>query len=42
LWKGGLSRPVVIAMHNKELPPSIVSGLLRQADVTTEEFLAAL
>jgi len=39
LWKEGLRRPVVIARHNKELPPLVVSDILRQADVSAEEFL---
>ncbi|MBI5289591.1 MAG: type II toxin-antitoxin system HicA family toxin [Chloroflexi bacterium] len=39
LWKEGLARPVIIAQHTKELPPSVVSDLLRQADVAADEFL---
>ena len=39
LWKPGLLRPVVIAKHNRELSAATVSSILRQADVSAEEFL---
>jgi predicted RNA binding protein YcfA (HicA-like mRNA interferase family) len=39
LTKAGLGRPVVVAMHNRELPPGTVSDIVRQADVSPEEFV---
>jgi predicted RNA binding protein YcfA (HicA-like mRNA interferase family) len=39
LWKPGLLRPVVIARHNRELSGTTVSNILRQADISAEEFL---
>ena len=39
LTKPRLPRPVVVAMHNRELPPGTVIDILRQADVSAEEFL---
>ena len=40
LHKPGLTRPVVIARHNKALSPRALAHLLAQADVGEEEFLA--
>ena len=39
LWKPGLLRPVVIAKHNRDLSAATISSILRQADVSAEEFL---
>jgi predicted RNA binding protein YcfA (HicA-like mRNA interferase family) len=39
LTKPGLQRPVVVPQHRRELPPHTVAEILRQADVTPEEFL---
>ena len=39
LWKEGLLRPVPISNHNDELPPGVVRKLLRQLDVSEDEFL---
>jgi predicted RNA binding protein YcfA (HicA-like mRNA interferase family) len=38
--KSGLR--VTIPMHNKDLPPPVLKSILRQADLTVEEFLALL
>jgi len=42
LWRPGLARPVVIARHNRELPAHVVAKILAQADVSVDDFLAAL
>lgn len=39
LTKPGLRRPVVVAMHNRELPPGTVADIVAQADLKPEEFL---
>ena len=39
LTKPGLPRPVVVAMHNGELPPGTVADIVAQAGLTPEEFL---
>ncbi len=39
LTKPGLPRPVVVAMHNRELPPHTVADIVAQAEVKPEEFL---
>lgn len=42
LTKPGLRRPVVIADHNREVSGRTLEKLLRQAEITNEEFLASL
>ncbi len=38
LTKPGLTRPVVLAMHNKEVSPGTIRAMLHQAQVSPEEF----
>jgi predicted RNA binding protein YcfA (HicA-like mRNA interferase family) len=40
LTKTGLRRPVIVAVHARELPPRHIAKILSQADVSVEEFLA--
>ena len=42
LTKPGLERPVVVARHNRELPPRTLRDILREAEVDEAEFLAKL
>jgi predicted RNA binding protein YcfA (HicA-like mRNA interferase family) len=42
LTKPSLRRPVVVAMHGRELPPAMVRDIITQAELTVEEFLASL
>ncbi len=39
LTKPGLSRPVVLAMHNKEISPATIRALLHQAQISPEAFV---
>jgi predicted RNA binding protein YcfA (HicA-like mRNA interferase family) len=39
MTKAGLRRPVVVAQHNRELPPGTVADIVAQAGVSIEEFL---
>lgn len=39
LTKPGLRRPVVVSMHNRELPPGFVRDIVFQAEVSIDEFL---
>lgn len=38
LTRPGLRRPVVVAMHNRELPARIVRDIIQQAGLTIAEF----
>jgi predicted RNA binding protein YcfA (HicA-like mRNA interferase family) len=40
LVKVGLQRPVVVAMHQRELPRGTVADILKQAQVSIDEFVA--
>ena len=42
LTKPGLDRPVVVARHNRELPPRTLRDILDQAGIDEAEFLAHL
>jgi predicted RNA binding protein YcfA (HicA-like mRNA interferase family) len=42
LTKPGLQRPVIVAQHRRELPPGHIAKILRQAEVSPEEFLSKL
>jgi predicted RNA binding protein YcfA (HicA-like mRNA interferase family) len=33
---------VTISLHNKDLPPAVLKSILRQAELTVEEFIALL
>ena len=39
LTRPGLRRPVIVGMHNRELPPGTVADIIAQAGVSAEEFL---
>jgi predicted RNA binding protein YcfA (HicA-like mRNA interferase family) len=42
LTKPGLRRPVVVPMHRRELPRGTVKDIIRQAELSIDEFLSNL
>ncbi|MBM3143059.1 MAG: type II toxin-antitoxin system HicA family toxin [Chloroflexi bacterium] len=39
LYKSGLRRPLSIPVHPKDLPKGTIRAIIRQANLTVEEFL---
>jgi len=39
LIKPGLRRPVIVARHRRELPPGTLAEILKQAELSPDEFL---
>jgi predicted RNA binding protein YcfA (HicA-like mRNA interferase family) len=42
LTRAGLRRPVVVAMHGRELGPKVIAKIVSQAGVDLDEFLKNL
>lgn len=42
LTREGLKRPVVVPVHRRELPRGTLKDIIRQAGLTTDEFVKSL